>query len=238
MADRSMVLLGTNGRVAAVTGAPDSWLGLAFDAVPGVSAEATAEARRLRERVCDPRLRLSMDRSSVTLGGAVVELVVAECVPIYRAPVAVPLLIERSLAPLRSQAESFDVDLRLDVENEVVDVCLDPEKIGWAVAQLVGNALRYVRRGTRTIPGGSIRVGLALDRARGLVVIAVEDDGPGIPPERQRWLFAREPGSSNAVGLGLSLVRDIVEAQGGTLQIRSSVGADHGTTVTLLLPYH
>ena len=65
----------------------------------------------------------------------------------------------------------------------------------------------------------------------------VEDDGPGIPAEVAPRLFKRAPGAPHAVGLALTVVRDIVTAHGGSMAIASSTDElDHGTTVTVRLP--
>lgn len=238
--DDWMILLGVDGRVAAVSGAPEGWLGSSFESLPSLPEAARSEARRLIERVRDPRLRLSMDQARLAPAGSLpaLTLAVAECVPIRRAPTALLPLLERCLAPLVAQAEALDISLTLEPQGPLPEgIFFDPEKIGWAVAQLAGNALRYVRRGTRTIPGGTVRVAVEGDEARGQVVIVVEDDGAGVPPEKLPWLFARQPGSASAVGLSLLLVREIIEAQGGELHLASSTGPDHGTRVTLRLPY-
>ena len=114
-------------------------------------------------------------------------------------------------------------------------VDVDAEKIAWAVATLVGNALRYVRHGTRLRPGGNIRVRVGADA--GAIVVAVEDDGPGIPPEKVAQLFVRGAGVTHGTGLGLMLIEDVVAAHGGTVDVTSRHGAlDGGTTVTLRLP--
>ncbi|MFN9033606.1 MAG: sensor histidine kinase, partial [Alphaproteobacteria bacterium] len=71
-------------------------------------------------------------------------------------------------------------------------------------------------------PGGTVR--LALDREAGGAVVFVDDDGPGIPPENletvfERFYTSRPKGTAfgGNSGLGLSIARQIVEAQGGTL---------------------
>jgi len=65
----------------------------------------------------------------------------------------------------------------------------------------------------------------ALDAAEGAVVIEVEDDGAGIPPELGADIF--EPGVGrfrNGFGLGLALCRDVVSAHGGSLAVESAPG--------------
>jgi two-component system, OmpR family, sensor histidine kinase TctE len=84
------------------------------------------------------------------------------------------------------------------------------------IANLVENAMRYGGS------GGTVNVTVANDRS-GLVCLAVEDDGPGIPePERRRVFerFYRIPGSAGeGVGLGLSIVREIARGHGTNVQL-------------------
>ena len=68
----------------------------------------------------------------------------------------------------------------------------------------------------------------------GEVSISVQDDGPGIPAEKVPFLFERRHGSPHAEGLALSLVRQIVEAHGGRIDVTSNPG--EGSTFTITLP--
>ncbi len=70
------------------------------------------------------------------------------------------------------------------------------------------------------------------------VSITVDDDGPGIPPEKRAYLFKRAPGTTHAVGLALMLVLDVVTAHGGTVEVATATqGQDRGTRITLRLPH-
>lgn len=156
-------------------------------------------------------------------------------IPLRRKPTDVPALLRGTVETLREQAAAIDVELSIEAPADVPAVDVDAEKIAWAVATLVGNALRYVRHGTRLRPGGNIRVRVGADA--GAIVVAVEDDGPGIPPEKVAQLFVRGAGVTHGTGLGLMLIEDVVAAHGGTVDVTSRHGAlDGGTTVTLRLP--
>jgi signal transduction histidine kinase len=139
---------------------------------------------------------------------------------------------------LGRQAREIDVDLRIEAADDVPrDALIDGEKIAWAVTTLVGNGLRYVRHGTRRMPGGSIVVRLKVDATANALLVGVEDDGPGIAAEKLPLLFKRERGAAHNAGLALLLIRDVVEAHGGTIDVKSaSVGADHGTAIVIRLP--
>lgn len=156
-------------------------------------------------------------------------------IPLRPEPTDLRALLAGALEALKQQAASLEVALELESTDELPKVGVDAEKIAWAVATLVGNALRFVRHGTRRMPGGSIVVRLA--REPEAVTVSVEDDGPGIPPQKAPWLFRRQPGRTHAAGLALMLVHDVVVAHGGSVSVASETeGPDRGTRITLRLP--
>ena len=158
-----------------------------------------------------------------------------QSIPLRAEPTDLAPLLRGSLGALREQADRLEVALTVDAPDDLPKVTVDAEKVAWAVATLVGNALRFVRHGTRRMPGGSIHVRIA--RAADGVTITVEDDGPGIPPDKVPWLFERRPGATHAAGLGLMLIHDVVVAHGGSVRVSSATeGPQRGTRVTLQIP--
>lgn len=114
---------------------------------------------------------------------------------------------------------------------------IDADKIAWAVTTLVGNALRYVRRGDDAMPGGNVLLRVAHNGPQQMVSITVHDDGPGIPASVRPWLLAPNPDTGRVAGVALRLVHDIVAAHGGGMVIKSSTEpSERGTTVALWLP--
>jgi signal transduction histidine kinase len=114
--------------------------------------------------------------------------------------------------------------LILNTAEKVSSVQADPEKIGWVLGQLLDNAIKF------TPSGGSVTVSIK-EEGNNLIHIAVTDTGIGIPTNRLIEIF--EPfhqldGSSTrhygGTGLGLSLVRQIVEAHGSLLDVQSVEG--------------
>jgi signal transduction histidine kinase len=161
----------------------------------------------------------------------------SDAIPLHRRSVDLGRLARTTLEPLEHEARALDVELRVDAPDALEPVTLDPEKLAWVIATLVGNALRYVRRGSRRLPGGSVVVRIRQDHPARRVSICVEDDGPGIPAEKVRYLFERQAGSQHAIGLGLTLVHDIVAAHGGAVKVETETALPtHGTSVTLTLP--
>jgi signal transduction histidine kinase len=143
-------------------------------------------------------------------------------------------------ATVQSAVESVEVAARrrgVGLETEVPDAPLvirhDPPRIGQAVSNLVGNAVKFTPR------GGSVR--LVLTPHRGGAMIRVIDTGIGIDAEELPHIFDRFYRGSRASeargsgsGLGLAIVRSIVDMHGGRIAVDSRL--DHGTTFTVTLP--
>ena len=86
------------------------------------------------------------------------------------------------------------------------------------------------------MPGGSIAVRVTYNSAGPEVTIEVQDDGAGIPADKLRFLFSAEPDQPR-VGLGLSMVREVVAAHAGHIEVHSDTDAfRRGTTIRLTLP--
>jgi PAS domain S-box-containing protein len=121
----------------------------------------------------------------------------------------------------RALASSACVELRLDVPSELPEILGDRDRLLQVFENLIGNAARF------TPSGGSITVGAA--REPTVVRFSVRDTGSGIDVDHQPHLFDRfwQAGSLNrgGAGLGLPIVRGIVEAHGGRVWVESAPGA-------------
>ncbi|HLK12941.1 MAG TPA: DUF4118 domain-containing protein [Candidatus Binatia bacterium] len=129
------------------------------------------------------------------------------------------------------QARERGVTLATAAPAGGLTVAGDPTKITWALSNLIANALRYT-------PSGG-RIGLDARADDAVVLVSVSDTGPGIPPERRERIFERfvqgqDGAEAGAAGLGLAIVRDIVQAHGGRIRLESELGK--GSRFTLELP--
>ena len=147
---------------------------------------------------------------------------------IRRQPIDLVRVIESAL-PKRGGADQPTFVVRIEPQPLVGQ--WDAPRLGRAIARLVDNAITYSpSKGTITISG----------RADGdLVLITVEDQGTGIPPDEiprllKQSLFTRRSRGLVGSGLGLFIARGIVEAHQGTLDIESRPGT--GTRVVIRLP--
>jgi signal transduction histidine kinase len=124
-----------------------------------------------------------------------------------------------------------EVSIVAQAPDAVPAVRADRERLKQVLMNLVENAVKY------SPAGGEVDVRAWADN--GLVMVAVEDQGPGIPREQQGLIFekfgrANVGGGKPGSGLGLFIARSIAEAHGGTLKVRSAPG--QGSTFTLELP--
>ena len=125
-----------------------------------------------------------------------------------------------------------EVRVRADVAGSVPVVRGDRERLRQVLTNLIDNAVKYS-------PAGD-EVTVTIRPENGVVRVEVTDNGPGIPRDQQRLIFekfgrADVPGGSKpGTGLGLFIARSIVEAHGGTLDVRSRPAS--GATFELTLP--
>lgn len=122
------------------------------------------------------------------------------------------------------RAQTRGITLRADIGKDVPLVQGDLQKIGWALSQLIDNGIKF------TSTGGSVTVEVRRE-GENLVIVSVSDTGIGIASNRLEEIF--EPfhqldGTSTrryaGTGLGLSLVRQIIEAHGSMIDVQSVEG--------------
>jgi signal transduction histidine kinase len=133
-------------------------------------------------------------------------------------------LVNLSLKAYASRAEERGVSLNVMIDEDVPPVQADPQKIAWVLNQLLDNGIKF------TPSSGRVVVTVKRE-GENLVIVSVTDTGIGIPSNQFNDIF--EPfhqldGSSTrrygGTGLGLSLVRQIVEAHGSMIEVQSIEG--------------
>jgi len=146
-------------------------------------------------------------------------------------------LVQEAVAALKETAEAQGYTVEVRMEEDLPMVRVDPGALGQCLRNLVGNAVKY--------GGGAKWVGVGVSRRNGFqsgaVQISVEDRGMGIDHDELRHVFEPFYRGRNAVaaqirgtGLGLSLVRDIVEGMGGKIKAESTPGK--GSRFHVILP--
>jgi signal transduction histidine kinase len=133
-------------------------------------------------------------------------------------------LVNLAVNTYAERARERDVSLHAMIDEGVPHVRGDPQKIAWALNQLVDNAVKF------TPSNGRVTIQLKRE-GENLVIVAVNDTGIGIPPNRIDDIFEpfHQLDSSatrryGGTGLGLSLVRQIIEAHGSMLEVQSIEG--------------
>ncbi|GJJ04351.1 two-component sensor histidine kinase [Duganella rhizosphaerae] len=145
-------------------------------------------------------------------------------------PTDVLALARQVVADHSILAENRGIDLGVAGSGEPLWVPVHPEGLSVMLSNLVDNAVRY------TQPGGQVDVTAGMER--GLACLRVADNGPGVPEAERGRLFDRfyRP-DGNAVwgcGLGLSIVRNVVDGHGAEIELSSNGGV--GLVVSVYLP--
>lgn len=142
--------------------------------------------------------------------------------------------IEAAIEALRPAAEAKGVRIQKIMDTGVVSVAGDPIRLQQVVWNLLSNAIKFTPRGGR--------VQVRLERVNSHIEIVISDTGQGIDPEFLPHVFDRFRQADQAasrhhggMGLGLAIVRHLVELHGGSVQAESA-GKGQGATFTVRLP--
>ena len=194
---------------------------------PGADAETIANAHAIAERQVRHMARLLddlLDVSRVSQGR----------IELHRERVDLVVAMRQALDSVRGLAEDRGQHLALEAPAAPVAVDADPIRLDQMLMNLLSNAIKY------TNPNGHIRLSAAREGTE--AVVRVHDDGIGIAPEMLSKIFdlfvqaephARRGGEG--VGIGLTLVRKLVELHGGTVTA-SSAGPGRGSEFSIRLP--
>jgi signal transduction histidine kinase len=191
----------------------------------------------LRRRLDDPpralelvdRLERGLERTGATLDGllAFTRAAVSHFPP---ASTSLPRAVDAALESLEPKRVESEAEIEIDLPQ--VRLSMDESLLHVVLVNVVGNALKFVAgRVTR-------RVHISATAAAGVCRLCIADTGSGIPNDSLARIFEpffRAPGvTAPGTGIGLAMVRRLVEAHGGTVAVESQPGA--GTCVTLVLP--
>lgn len=176
------------------------------------------EVQRMRRLVADMQQMTSLES-----GRARLDL----------APLNLHELVHETLAVIGPECEQVGITLRNEIDSQTPLVLADSDRVTQALLNLLDNARRH------TPSGGTISVGARPDGK--MLTIWVSDSGTGIDPSDLPLIFERfyradrsRTGTTGGSGLGLSIVKAIIAAHGGTISAESTPGK--GTRVTFTLP--
>ncbi len=198
------------------------------EALPMLSPDGDRQTQETAAAIARSATRMNrliqdlLDVSRIEAGGLSVR-----CVPLDPAR-----LVADAVESQRPLASSEQLDLRLDVSTPLPEVQGDRDRLTQVFENLIGNAIKFTEAGGRVVVGARPQ--------NGDVLFWVDDAGVGIRPEDVPRVFDRfwqATGQDKAAlgsGLGLPIVKGIVEAHGGRVWVESALG--RGTTVSFTIP--
>lgn len=140
-------------------------------------------------------------------------------------------IAETAVNAIKATAQQKNIVLLKQYDDKTEKVKVDGEKTGWVINNFLTNAIKH------SPEGGTITITIKM-QGKG-VEFAVADEGPGIPSEYSTKVFERffkVPGSKAAgTGLGLAISKELIEAQGGQVWVKSEIGS--GSIFGFTLPF-
>ncbi|WP_114791510.1 ATP-binding protein [Niabella yanshanensis] len=138
-------------------------------------------------------------------------------------------IVQYAVQATKAAADQKQVKIELLSVNGLPPIMADGEKTAWVLTNLLSNAIRY----THT----SDSIQLCIEQRDQQMIFSVKDHGPGIAPEFLGKIFERYfrmPGeNTEGTGLGLTICRQFIEAQGGALSVSSELGTGSCFAFTL-----
>jgi signal transduction histidine kinase len=154
---------------------------------------------------------------------------------LHEARLDIETLIESAILPVAMRAEEAEVKIDIAVMPNVPEVFVDPNKMAWAITNVLSNAIRYSPRGSAVTATANVN--------ENEIWISITDRGKGIAESDLTRIFDKfvqveegVMGMGAGTGLGLAIAREIVLAHGGRIWGTSTVGS--GSTFTIALPLH
>ncbi len=192
-----------------------------------LAPEKAAEALATIERNVRAQNRLVEDLLDVSR-------IVTGKMQLHVQSVAMAEVIEAAVASTQPTAEARGIRLQVVLDSRASTVSGDPDRLQQIVWNLTSNAIKFTPKGGR--------VQVRLERVNSHVAISVSDTGEGLAPEFLPHVFDRFSQADGSIkrkqgglGLGLAIVRHLVELHGGEVSVASE-GLGQGTTFTVTLP--
>jgi len=164
-----------------------------------------------------------LDITAIESGKLVLELQKADLVSLVRKNANLNGII----------ATKKNINIQIEVPGFIPEVKIDVNKIEQVMNNLISNAIKY------SMPGTLIKVNISCEND--LIIVAVKDQGQGIPADEIEKLFkpfqrtsVRATAGEKSTGLGLSIVRNIVLGHGGNIWVESKLG--EGSTFSFSIP--
>jgi PAS domain S-box-containing protein len=149
-------------------------------------------------------------------------------------PVELAAVVEDAVQTIYPAADAKNITIRAELAHEGDQITGDPVRLGQVIWNLLSNAVKF------TPSGGQILI--RMERVGPHIGVTVSDTGKGISAEFMPYIFDRfrQADASSArryggLGLGLTLVKHLVELHGGTIEVESA-GEDQGASFKILLP--
>lgn len=153
-------------------------------------------------------------------------------ISLRREPIAIAEVVRNALETCRLAIDSGEHTLTLDLPDEPVILEADPVRLAQVISNVLTNAAKYTNNGGRIL--------LRVRCEAGEAVISVADNGVGIPADQLSHVFdlftqLDGPRGQGGLGIGLTLVRSLVELHGGTISVHSD-GVGKGSEFVMRLP--
>jgi PAS domain S-box-containing protein len=201
--------------------------GLELMRLAGDDSTAIEEVRTTMERQSQQMVRLIddlLDVSRITRGA----------VELRKSRVELAAIVESAIETSRPLIEEMGHKLEVTIPKQPIVLEADATRLSQVISNLLNNAAKYTPRGGH--------VGVSAERVEGMAIISVKDSGIGIPSEMLESIFdmfTQVDGSlersHGGLGIGLTLVKRLVEMHGGSIEARS-FGANQGSEFTVRLP--
>jgi signal transduction histidine kinase len=222
-----------------------SVIGFSEMLLQGIAGELNEEQREYTQTIFDRGEEL------LTLITQILEMSRMEMGMVHLgvAPASVSAMSDRAIDAVRLGAERASVVVRHEVSPDLPLVTADADKIHQVLVNLLNNAIKFTREGGEVVVSADIapirrpfeEEDFFGDEEENAIAVTVRDTGIGIPAEQLNQIFeafyqvdASSTREHGGAGLGLSIVKKLIEAHGGDVWAESAVGV--GTSFTFTLP--